>query len=123
MPSGAAPRSSSRGKPADVVLGDFFGTACAPDVTDTARKALQSVGFQVACNKPYAGGFITEHYGRPLKGLHALQIEVNRGLYMDERTIIRKPSFPLLQDDIARFVSQLMSLPDSCFFDYSIAAE
>jgi hypothetical protein len=42
---------------------------------------------------------------------------------MDERTIIRKPSFPMLQDDIARFVAQLMSLPDSCFFDYSIAAE
>jgi N-formylglutamate amidohydrolase len=55
--------------------------------------------------------------------LHALQIEVNRGLYMDEQTIMRKAVLPPLQDDIATFIGRLMALPDSCFFDYSIAAE
>ena len=110
MPSGAAPRSSSRSKPADVVLGDFFGTACAPDVTDTARKALQSVGFQVACNKPYSGGFTTRHYGRPDDGIHVLQIEINRGLYMDEKRIRRGAGMAELTRRITLLVGTLVGI-------------
>jgi N-formylglutamate amidohydrolase len=54
----------------------------------------------VARNKPYAGGFITEHYGEPGTGHHALQIEINRGLYMDERTLAQKPAFKDLAADL-----------------------
>ena len=92
-------------------------------ISDAAADILSSMGYLVTSNKPYAGGFITEHYGRPLKGLHALQIEVNRGLYVDEQTLMRKPGFQLLRDDIAAFIAQMMALPDRHFFDYSVAAE
>ena len=61
--------------------------SAAPALTEQAIGLLIAMGYTVAHNKPYAGGFITEHYGRPARGLHALQIEVNRGLYMNERTL------------------------------------
>src|ERR1700716_2216786 len=70
---------------ADVLLGDRYGTSCVGVVADTVEAALQDAGYSVSRNKPYAGGFITEHYGNPAAGLHSIQIEVNRALYMDER--------------------------------------
>ncbi len=66
------------------------------------------MGYAVAHNKPYAGGFITEHYGRPARGPHALQIEINRGLYMNERTLQRSSGFDALADDLARFSAELI---------------
>ena len=56
-------------------------------LTDLVESALRGRGYAVVRNKPYAGGFITEHYGEPARGRHALQIEINRALYMDERTL------------------------------------
>jgi len=64
----------------------------------------------VSRNKPYAGGFITEHYGQPGKGLHAMQIEVNRCLYMDERTLQQTSGFQRLKTDLSRFVESLARL-------------
>lgn len=81
---------------ADIVLGDRYGTSCAPLVTDLVEEALRRRGLVVARNKPYAGGFITEHYGEPAARRHALQIEINRGLYMDERTIEPRADFARL---------------------------
>ena len=75
------------------------------------------MGYTVAHNKPYAGGFITEHYGRPARGLHALQIEINRGLYMNERTLQKSAGFDALADDLARFSAELMAMPDYHFLD------
>ena len=80
------------GRP-DFVLGDRYGTSCSADLTETAASILKSLGYTVARNKPYAGGFITEHYGRPSKGLHALQIEINRGVYMNEDTFEKSDGF------------------------------
>ena len=71
----------------DIVLGDRYGTSCAAELTDLSAQILARRGYSVTRNKPYAGGFITEHYGQPARGLHAMQIEVNRSLYMDERTL------------------------------------
>ena len=71
----------------DIVLGDRYGTSCASELTDLAAQVLTRLGYSVSRNKPYAGGFITEHYGQPARGLHAMQIEINRCLYMDERTL------------------------------------
>ena len=110
MPSGAAPHLNGRGMPVDVVLGDCFGTACAPDVTDTAQQALESSGLSVARNKPYAGGFTTRHYGHPEDGVHVLQIEINRGLYMDEKRIRRGAGMAELTRRLAVLVDALAGL-------------
>ncbi|MGU3282542.1 N-formylglutamate amidohydrolase [Methylobacterium mesophilicum] len=81
---------------ADMVLGDRYGTACAPGLIEAFEAAFRAQGFRVVRNKPYAGGFITEHYGEPNLGRHALQIEVNRALYMDEASLATTPDFPSL---------------------------
>ena len=96
--------SNIRGGPTrvrpDFVLGDRFGASCMPELTDCAAATLQRLGYTVCRNKPYAGGFITEHYGRPARGLHALQIEVNRGLYMDEYRLEPHRGFERLSADL-----------------------
>ena len=71
----------------DVVLGDRYGSSAARWIVEGVESALRASGLAVRRNKPYAGGYITEHYGAPAMGRHALQIEINRSLYMDERAI------------------------------------
>jgi N-formylglutamate amidohydrolase len=90
MPSVGGPLDQDIGSTRpDIVLGDRFGTSCARRLTDMIERALAMQGFAVVRNNPYAGGFSTEHYGRPALGLHSLQIEINRALYMDEERIER----------------------------------
>ena len=90
MPSVGGPLDQDIGasRP-DIILGDRFGTSCARRLTDTIERVLTLQGFAVVRNNPYAGGYTTEHYGRPMVGLHTLQIEINRALYMDEERIER----------------------------------
>jgi N-formylglutamate amidohydrolase len=91
MPSAAGPRDD---RPrADVVIGDRYGTSCVPLIADTIEVALRDRGYTISRNKPYAGGFITEHYGNPASGLHTVQLELNRALYMDERRLERTENF------------------------------
>jgi N-formylglutamate amidohydrolase len=105
MPSGAdSPCEKSE---ADIVLGDCHGVSCAPQFVAAARHFLTERGFAVAINAPYAGGFTTGHYGRPSVQRHALQIEINRALYMNERSYQRKPHFARLVQDLAGLVSGL----------------
>lgn len=99
MPS--AIRSAPVRRRPDFVVGDRHGMSCAPELADAVAHYLTAAGFVVARNKPYAGGFITEHYGRPRQGFHAFQIEANRGLYMDEQTIGRSAHFGALQEVLA----------------------
>jgi N-formylglutamate amidohydrolase len=77
------PRGAAGGGNAGVVLGDRHGTSIAPDLLAAAAAAIEAHGFSVALNEPYAGGFITGEHGRPREGLHALQLEVDRALYLD----------------------------------------
>ena len=98
MPSTSLPRDDA-GK-ADIVLGDRYGTSCWTALTDAVEATLRARGYAVVRNKPYAGGFITEHYGEPALGRHALQIEVNRALYMDERTLSRRAGFAGVAADL-----------------------
>jgi N-formylglutamate amidohydrolase len=85
MPSVGGPLDQDIGSARpDIVLGDRFGSSCARRLTDTVERVLLMQGFVVVRNNPYAGGYTTEHYGRPHVGLHTLQIEINRALYMDE---------------------------------------
>jgi N-formylglutamate amidohydrolase len=99
MPSTSVNRED--GVKADIVLGDRYGTSCAAVLTDLVDATLRRRGYSVVRNKPYAGGFITEHYGEPALGRHALQIEINRALYMDERSLAKKPRFDTLARDLA----------------------
>lgn len=78
---------------AEVVLGDRFGAAAAEEVVDRVEQAFRDAGLAVARNTPFAGAFVVQHYGRPAAGCHALQIEIDRALYMDERTIRPTPGF------------------------------
>lgn len=96
--------------PADFVLGDAHGTACAAEVTRRAEQALADQGYRVRRNDPYAGGYITRHYGRPREGLHALQIEVCRPLYMDEASMTKLPGFDDMQRAITVLVAALVGL-------------
>lgn len=96
-------RSGGPSHSPDIILGDRYGMSASADVIDTAVSLLRSAGFSVVRNKPYAGGFITENYGRPLKGFHALQIEINRALYMDEATMALTEGFQTLRSVFARF--------------------
>jgi N-formylglutamate amidohydrolase len=93
--------------PPDFVLGDAHGTACAPRVTRGMETALQALGYQVRRNDPYAGGYVTRHYGRPREGVHALQVEIARPLYMDEARIERLPGMAALHGDITRLIAEL----------------
>jgi N-formylglutamate amidohydrolase len=119
----ASIRVGDNGARPDFIIGDRFGTSASAMLTDAALELLNAMGYSVTYNKPYAGGFITEHYGRPARHLHALQVEVNRGLYMDERTFKRSAGFDALADDLSRFCAGLMALPDHYFLDLPQAAE
>ncbi len=81
-----------------IILGDRFGASCAGFVTSAFAQAFSEHGFSVSLNRPYAGGFITEHYGKPSVGRHAIQIEISREVYMDERTLERLPTFAAVRD-------------------------
>jgi N-formylglutamate amidohydrolase len=98
MPSTSLARDDA-GK-ADIVLGDRYGTSCWTALTDVVEATLRARGYAVVRNKPYAGGFITEHYGEPALGRHALQIEINRSLYMDERSLARRAGFTGVAADL-----------------------
>lgn len=104
MPSvgGANDRDTGRRR-ADIVLGDRFGTSCAAIVVDEAEKALTGLGLRVARNDPYAGAHTTTHYGRPAEGVHALQIEINRGLYMAEACFTRSRGHAALTERMGQF--------------------
>ena len=112
MPSGTDSACERSG--ADIVLGDCHGVSCAPRFVEAARRLLTERGFAVAINSPYAGGFTTGHYGRPSVRRHALQIEVNRGLYMNERDYQRKPNFTRLVQDLAELVDRLGRVAREC---------
>jgi N-formylglutamate amidohydrolase len=102
MPS--ASLGPDHGSRPDIVLGDRYGASAAPQLVDAAEDIFAALGYAVARNRPYAGGFITEHYGQPAAGVHALQIEINRALYMDESGIAAHDGFNRLAADMARFV-------------------
>ena len=108
---------------ADVVLGDRYGTSCVPIVSETVDAVFRELGYVVSRNKPYAGGFITEHYGNPAAGLHAIQLELNRALYMDERRFERSPSFARVAADLEALADCLATIPIEELRPYRAAAE
>jgi N-formylglutamate deformylase len=108
---------------ADVVIGDRYGTSCVAVVADTVEAALQEAGYSVSRNKPYAGGFITEHYGNPPAGLHAIQLEINRALYMDERKFEPIAAFSRLAGHLDTLADRLAAISLEELRPYRAAAE
>lgn len=107
MPS--AQMAQSSGPRPDFVIGDRFGAACDPRLTRFLRDALVADGFDVQLNRPYAGGYITEHYGKPYRGVHAVQIEINRALYLDELRFTPSRGFSRLKLSLTRISAKLFS--------------
>lgn len=91
---------------ADFVLGDRYGASCHPQITAWLQAELEALGYSVRLNKPYAGGYITETYGAPAMGVHAIQIEVNRALYMNEMTLEKHPGFISLTNHISALLNR-----------------
>jgi N-formylglutamate amidohydrolase len=89
----------------DFVLGDRDGTTCAPEFTDLVASSLRRLGYSVGLNHPFKGAEIVTRHGNPGEGRHSLQIEINRGLYMDEALIERSAGFAALQADIDGLVA------------------
>ena len=107
MPS--AQMAQSSGPRPDFVIGDRFGAACDQRLTRAIRDALAGRGHDVQLNRPYAGGYITEHYGRPGQGVHAVQIEINRALYLNEARFTPARGFHRLKTDLTRITEMLFS--------------
>ena len=98
----------------EIVLGDRFGASCDRSVMEQAAEAFTKAGFRVARNAPFAGGYITQTYGRPMRGIHALQIEIDRRLYMDERRIEKSRKFNATAARLSKVVAALCNVrPDS----------
>ncbi|ODT51045.1 MAG: N-formylglutamate amidohydrolase [Devosia sp. 63-57] len=102
-------RHGERAAP-DIVLGDRYGTTCAPGLVDLVETVFTAAGLRVARNRPYAGGFCTRTYGRPQHGVHALQIEISRHLYMNEATLEKNAGFEIVRGLMERLMLTLLGL-------------
>ncbi len=109
MPSVCGPMEQNAGhkRRVDMVLGDAMGGSCTPGLTGLVEAALRDMGYTVARNAPYSGGYITRHYGRPLNDVHTLQIEINRALYMDEERLEKLPQLAQLKTDLSAVAERL----------------
>jgi len=109
MPAQAA-RFALGGGGCDIVLGDRFGAAASPAISRLMERELRDLGLVVARNAPYAGGYTTEHYGRPDAGVHAVQIEVNRALYVDQKSLTLTAGFAELKQKLERLFARLIAI-------------
>ncbi|WP_102108554.1 N-formylglutamate amidohydrolase [Oceaniglobus roseus] len=108
-----------RGMP-DVVLGDRFGVAASAGIMDAVEAVFAAEGLRVARNAPFAGAFITQHYGRPARGRHVVQVEIDRALYMDEERVAPRPDFAAFKAVIDRVVAGIAAIGRA---DLQVAAE
>ena len=111
MPSTGLPLSLDNDmRSIDVVLGDRAGLSCSHLITHATDACLSAQGYRVIRNNPYAGGFTTQHYADPAGGIHTLQIEINRALYMDEASLRRRAGFAALKSDLGVLMDKLHRL-------------
>ncbi|WP_262694357.1 N-formylglutamate amidohydrolase [Kordiimonas aquimaris] len=122
MPSG--PELHRRGQPQpDIILGDCWGTSCNRELTSLAEKLFFEAGFNVRRNIPYAGGYATRHYGNPKNNCNALQIEINRSIYMDEKRVEKQPHFNEVRTRITTVASALIDATEPQAKNPPLAAE
>ena len=113
--------NKEQGMRPDIIIGDRYGTSCHGDISQELVRGFTQLGYSATSNKPYAGGFITEHYGRPLKGLHTVQIEINRALYMDEQRIEPNANFDAFRMVLNGVIAQIADIGRPA--DRALAAE
>ncbi|MEL6958589.1 MAG: N-formylglutamate amidohydrolase, partial [Pseudomonadota bacterium] len=94
----------------DVVLGDRFGAAAASSVVEQVEAAFSAAGFKVARNMPFAGAYICQNYGRPSRRCHAVQIEIDRALYMNEKTIKPTKDFKAVKRVLDGVIAELAAI-------------
>lgn len=109
-----------KGRRPDIVLGDRFGAAASSEIVDRIEAAFENAGLRVARNAPFAGAFVTQHYGRPGRGQHAVQIEIDRALYMNEQEIRPNNNFDAFKTVIDRVVADVTDIGRA---DLALAAE
>ncbi|WP_439562203.1 N-formylglutamate amidohydrolase [Roseinatronobacter sp.] len=107
----------------DIVLGDRFGAACAPDISDQVASIFTSAGFRVARNAPFAGAYIAQRYGTPSTGQHVVQIEIDRGLYLDETTVAPSRDFDAFARIMGQIIPKLSEIGRSKDVNIALAAE
>ncbi|WP_090207944.1 N-formylglutamate amidohydrolase [Yoonia litorea] len=94
----------------DIVLGDRFGATVSGEIVERVEAAFAAAGLRVARNMPFAGAFITQHYGRPSRRQHALQIEMNRALYMDETTLEKRADFDAFKSLLEGVIAEIAEI-------------
>lgn len=109
MPASPLPGLRPARQP-DIVVGDRFGQSAHPRIVARIETIFRKMGYRVARNTPYAGGHVTHHYGRPKDNRHAVQIEVNRGLYLDEAGLCPGPGFDRLARDLNDFCAEIVGM-------------
>ncbi len=108
MPADTSSRGNRR---AEIVLGDCYGASASGDVSDAAFALFRGAGFRVARNAPFAGGYITQRYGSPRQGIHAMQIEIDRGLYLDQKRMVPTANYNVLKRILDPIVAELAAMP------------
>ena len=96
----------------DVVLGDRFGAAAHDEIVDRIESAFAGAGLHVIRNVPFAGAYITQHYGRPSRQRHAIQVEIDRSIYMDEARIVPNANFGAFRNLLRGVVSEIAAISD-----------
>lgn len=111
MPHEAIDMMGKRGERLpDVVLGDRFGAAADAEVVDRIEAAFTDAGLNVSRNTPFAGAYITQAYGRPSRGQHAVQVEIDRALYMDEATVTPNENFAVLREILRGVIAEVSQI-------------
>ncbi|MDG1532136.1 MAG: N-formylglutamate amidohydrolase [Paracoccaceae bacterium] len=101
--------TSDINKRPEIVLGDRFGSAASDEIVSKIEHAFKDAGLRVVRNSPFAGAYVTQRYGRPSRNQHAVQIEIDRALYMDEPTITPRADFTQFRDLMTGVISQIVS--------------
>jgi len=107
------PADTSRrgGRRAEIIIGDCYGASAGADLSDAAFALFREAGFRVARNAPFAGGYITQRYGAPREGVHAIQIEIDRGLYLDQKRMVPTANYQVLKRILDPIVAELAAMP------------
>ena len=109
------------GRRPEIIVGDRYGASASSSIVDSVEGALRDHGFQVARNAPFAGAYIAQTYGRPGIGQHAIQIEIDRALYMDEKAIRRSADYGAFQARLSVVLAAIAAIGRP--FDARLAAE
>ncbi|MEM7489257.1 MAG: N-formylglutamate amidohydrolase [Pseudomonadota bacterium] len=110
MPHEAIEGAGPKGHTPEIVLGDRFGASAAADISDRIEAIFSGLGFRVARNVPFAGAYVTQAYGQPERGRHAIQIEIDRALYLDEVTVEKSPQFDTVRGLLTEAMAHICEL-------------